>query len=344
MNWRDAIASALTEIERHFDRALPLEPGARKRVIAPYRGFGRGRELMIRGRVLAEKIITRGSTDEPVWRNVLNAYRRFQSDEVPGAKVTAAYRDAVVETVSDPEGHFQVLLKPSIVDEELLWHEVTLTLDGGAGSAVGHVMVPPAHAEFGVISDIDDTVLVTGATDLKQMIRSILFENAATRVAFEGIAELYKALHRDRNPIFYVSSSPWNLYDLLADFMAINGIPHGPMFLQDWGIEKTTLIHAPHDMHKTREIQSILDYYSQLPFVLIGDSGQRDPEIYLQVIRANPGRVRAAYIRDVTPDLRDRTVTVIAQEAAAAGTEMLYVPDSAAALAHAARIGLTSAG
>ena len=342
MQWRDAIAAALTEMERHFDRLVPAETAGRATVIAPYRGFGRGHELIIRGRVLAEKLITRAATDEPVWRNLVNAYRRFQSDEVRGAKVTAAYRDAVVETVSNIEGHFQVVLKPSMVDEELLWHEVTLKLDDGSTSAIGHVIVPPAHAEFGVISDIDDTVIVTGATSLSQMIRGILMENAATRVAFEGIADLYKALHRDRNPIFYVSSSPWNLYDLLADFMSINGIPHGPMFLQDWGIEESTLLHAPHDLHKTREIQSILDYYPSLPFVLIGDSGQRDPEIYLQVIRANPGRVRVAYIRDVTPEVRDRAVTLVAEQAAAAGTEMIYVPDSAAALAHAARLGLTS--
>jgi hypothetical protein len=89
MKWRDAIAGALTEMERHFDRSWPVE-GGRTPVIAPYRGFGRGHELMIRGRVLAEKLITRATTDEPVWRNMLNAYRRFESDEVPGAKVTAA--------------------------------------------------------------------------------------------------------------------------------------------------------------------------------------------------------------------------------------------------------------
>lgn len=173
-----------------------------------------------------------------------------------------------------------------------------------------------------------------------QMMRSVLLENAASRVAFEGIADLYTALHRGRNPIFYVSSGPWNLYDLLADFMELNRIPHGPMFLQDFGISEGTLIHAPHDVHKTREIQSILDYYPHLPFVLIGDSGQRDPEIYLQVIRANPGRIRVAYVRDVTAEPRDRVVASIAEEAASAGSQIVYVAASADALKHADAIGL----
>lgn len=340
MTWRDAVTAALVEIERHVDQFRPVDTGQRIITLAPYRGFGRGRELLIRGRVLLEKQITRATEGEPIWQNVLNAYRRFQSDEVAGAKVRAAYRDSVVEAVSDEEGHFTVRLQPTVIEPDRLWHDVALNVADTTASTVGHVMVPPDDAEFGVISDIDDTIVITGATDLMQMMRSVLFENAATRLAFEGIAELYAALHRDRNPIFYVSSGPWNLYDLLVDFMELNRIPRGPVFLQDFGIAKGTLIHAPHDVHKRREIQSILDYYPHLSFVLIGDSGQRDPEIYLQIIRANPGRIRVAYIRDVTPQPRDRTVATLAAEAASAGAEMVYVPDSSGAMTHARSIGL----
>ena len=80
------------------------------------------------------------------------------------------------------------------------------------------------------------------------MTRSII-SNAAARLPFEGVADLYRALHADRNPLFYVSSSPWNLYELLDDYMEINKIPHGPMLLQDWGIEETVLILASHEEH-----------------------------------------------------------------------------------------------
>jgi phosphatidate phosphatase APP1 len=313
---------------------------SRRVVIAPYRGFGRVDELIVRGRVLAEKAITRAESAEAVWRNVLNAYRRFQSDEVSRARVRASYRDAVLETVCDGEGYFRALLKPDLIDPEVLWHEVRLELVDGGATAIGHALVPPLHAEFGIISDIDDTIVETGATSLRRMIRSVIMENAATRVAFEGVAELYQALHRDRNPLFYVSSSPWNLYELLADYMRLNRIPPGPMFLQDFGFDRDTFIHDPHDEHKLREIQSLLDYYPALSFVLIGDSGQRDPEIYLRVIQGNAGRIRAAFIRDVTPATRDTSVQRIAGSALAAGTPMIYVPDSAAAMQHAQRLGL----
>lgn len=340
MNWKEGVRAVAAEIEHHTDRRRP-GPRAGRPVIAPYRGFGRGNEMLLRGRILVEKAVTRARAAEPVWRNVLNSYRRFQSDEVPGVTVRATYRDAVVETVTDYEGHFQVRLQPAVMNPESVWHEVGLSLPGRqAEAAVGHVIVPPPDAQFGVISDIDDTIVLTGATSLREMVRSVLLQNAATRVAFEGVAGLYQQLHADRNPIFYVSSSPWNLYELLTDYMHINEIPHGPMFLQDYGIDDDTWIHDPHDVHKIREIQAILDYYAPLPFLLIGDSGQHDPEIYLRVIQANPGRIRLAIIRDVTVATRDQGVALIAEEARAAGVEMVYVSHSDEAGEHARRIGL----
>lgn len=337
MDWKELIRTVANELERHVDRR---RPGPRGRpVIAPYRGFGRGNEMILRGRVLGEKAVTRAQSAEPVWRNVLNAYRRFQSDELAGVKVRASYRDAVVETVTDEEGHFQVRLQPALIDQDRLWHEMALALPDRDGEpTTGHVLIPPPAARFGVISDIDDTIVVTGATSMREMVRTVLLQNAASRLPFEGVADLYRLLHGGTNPIFYVSSSPWNLYDLLHDYMELNQIPHGPMFLQDYGIDADTWIHDPHDVHKLREIQTILDYYAPLPFVLIGDSGQHDPEIYLRVIQANPGRILLAIIRDVTPASRDEAMGKIADEARAAGVEMAYVSSSAEAQERVVRL------
>lgn len=324
-------------VERRLDRRSRSRGG--KIVVSPYRGFGRGNEMLLRGRVLVEKSITRVREAESLWRNLINTYHRFQSDEVAGAKVRVSYRDAIVETVSDDEGHFQVLLKPKEIAEHTLWHKVAVELPESGASAVTEVMVPSAAAKFGIISDIDDTIVQTNATSLLRMVRSIV-NNAAARLPFEGVAELYRALHAERNPIFYVSSSPWNLYELLDDYMDLNRIPHGPMFLQDWGLDDKTLIFASHTQHKLAQVQTLLDFYPELKFVLIGDSGQHDPEIYLEVIRAHPGRVLAAFIRDVTADVRDKAVAGVANEAKAHGVEMVYVKDSNEALTHAQRLEL----
>ena len=340
---RPALHRAAIELERRFDRRSAGKPVTRRIVITPYRGFGRADELLIRGRVLIEKRITRADAAEPLWRNILNTYRRFQSDEVAGARVVATYRDSVVESVTDDEGFFLIRLQWSsgLQPTSGPWLEITLHLPDFAVTAPAHILVPTSSASYAVISDIDDTIVHTNATSLIGMARSVI-NNAHARLPFDGIADLYRALHGDRNPIFYVSSSPWNLYELLHDFMEINGIPHGPMFLQDWGIDEAQLILASHTEHKLAQIQSLTDYYPDLKFVLIGDSGQHDPEIYLQVIQAHPGRILAAFIRDVTPDLRDRAVAHIIEEANTAGVEMVYVRDSAEAMEHARRLGLIS--
>jgi phosphatidate phosphatase APP1 len=336
---RTLLHRAAADLERRLDRRAAGRPVSKTVVLSPYRGFGRAGEMLVRGRVLVDKRITRASAAEPLWRNLLNTYRRFSSEEVAGARVVASYGESVVESVTDEEGYFTIRLQPGVV--ETGWHDVTLSLPAFGVSATAHVIVPAPDVPFGVISDIDDTIVRTNATSLLGMTRSVI-NNAAARLPFEGIADLYRALNVKRNPIFYVSSSPWNLYELLHDFMGINGIPHGPMFLQDWGISDTTLILASHTEHKLAQIQTLVDYYPEMKFVLIGDSGQHDPEIYLQVIRTHPGRVLAAFIRDVTPDLRDRAVAAIIEDVQSAGVEMVYVRDSADALQHARRLGLIS--
>jgi phosphatidate phosphatase APP1 len=331
---------AVHGIERRTDRTWRWAPGGRLK-ISPYRGFGRGHEMLVKGRVLIEKSITRVTDRESVWRNVVNTYRRFQSDEAAHVKVRAMYRDAVVESVSDDEGYFQIRLEPRELAQHALWHEVNLLLPDHDSTAVAHVALPSPAADFAIISDIDDTIVHTGATSMLTMIRSVM-NNAGARIPFEGVADLYAALHRGRNPIFYVSSSPWNLYELLEDFMKHNRIPLGPMFLQDWGIDEDTLVISSHEEHKLAQIQTIVDFYPEMKFVLIGDSGQHDPEIYLRVIQTHPGRILGAFIRDVTPDPRDQGVARIMEEAKTAGVEMLYVADSVDALGHAQRLGLTA--
>ncbi len=91
-----------------------------------------------------------------------------------------------------------------------------------------------------MISDLDDTVIQTDVTRVIRMVRNTLLGNARTRHPFPGVAALYRALHSSAgapaNPLFYVSSSPWNLYDMLDDFFRLRSIPEGPIFLRDWGL------------------------------------------------------------------------------------------------------------
>ncbi len=315
--------------------------------ILPYRGYGTSRELFLRGRVLEETGITRAGRDDAVWRNVLNMARRFASDEVAGARVRASFEGLHVETTADEEGYFEVRFRlEEPLDGPGGWRQVGLELlsppspGGGRVRSKGHVLVPHG-ARFGVISDLDDTVVRSSATSVLKMAWIVARHNAHTRLPFEGVAAFYTALRLgpdsgSSNPVFYVSSSPWNIYDMLVDFLNVHGVPYGPLFLKDWSLS----VLGKHRDYKLGVIRRLLRTYQDLPFVLIGDSGEEDPEIYLQAVREHPGRVKAVYIRVVTAGERDAEIMAMADEARKLGTEMLAVPDTTAAAEHAASIGL----
>ena len=315
--------------------------------ILPYRGYGTPYELFLKGRVLEETGITRSGQYDTVWHNLRNMSRRFASDEVAGARVRASFRGIEVETAADEEGFFDVRLElPEPLAGPTRWHPVELELlspaspEGGPVHSTGQVLVP-GGARVGIISDIDDTVVHSSANSVLKMAWIVLRNNAHTRLTFEGVAAFYGALQRGAdgqayNPIFYVSSSPWNIYDVLEDFLNVHGVPAGPLFLKDW----SPSVLGRHRTYKLGMIRALLRTYSQLPFVLIGDSGEEDPEIYHQAVREHPGRIRAIYIRDVTTAGREAEVRTIAEEVRSLGTEMIVARDTAAAAEHAASQGL----
>lgn len=322
--------------------------------IVPYRGFGTPAEFFLSGRVLEDRGILPANEAATRWANLRDNWRRFGSRELSGVRVAAEFAGVRHVATTDEEGYFHLHFAPAGPLEQAPWQIVRLELldlpipAEGLVRAAAEVLVPPPSARFGLISDIDDTILQTYATDLLKMAALTMFRNARTRLPFEGVASLYRAFEAGasgdaRNPIFYVSSSPWNLYDFLVEFMAHNGLPAGPLFLTDYGFERDRFFKQSHAEHKLGSIDQIMSTYPDLPFVLSGDSGQHDPEIYLEVARRFPGRVKAIYIRHVSDDRRAGEVAAIAAAARAAGAEMLLVPDSATAAADAIPRGLIAA-
>ena len=164
------------------------------------------------------------------------------------------------------------------------------------------VLVPSAAAKFGIISDIDDTVISSNVGNKLKMILTVILSNEHTRKPFEGVAGFYRALQLgvnegEDNPIFYVSNSAWNLYTALLEFLRLQKIPLGPLLLRDFG-DHMLFSQVP-ESHKRSNIKNILDAFPHLPFVLIGDSGERDREIYREIVQEYPTRIRVVYIRSI---------------------------------------------
>jgi phosphatidate phosphatase APP1 len=350
--WDRWLGRVARGVERRVDETRSRVLGERRaRQVVMYRGFGSHEEVFVSGRVLANRPIPAATASDAWWRNLASALRHLESDEVTGAEVRLSLHGVDHLAVTDDEGYFRAWLRPAAWPRETrLWHdvqaEVTRPLhpDQHAVNATGSVIVPRGTAAFGVISDIDDTVIRTDATRLLSMLRRTLLENARTRLPFPGVAHFYGALHGGMqgtagNPLFYVSSSPWNLYPLLTDFLEHQHIPLGPLLLRDWGISERGVLPTSHGSHKLGAIRQILDCYPALPFILIGDSGQEDPEIYSAIVHDYGQRILAVYIRDVTHSGRARAITALAQEVAGAGSELLLASDTLECARHAARKG-----
>jgi len=352
--WERWAARAARSVERRFDEVKTRLGDAGARQVVAYRGFGTRAEVFVSGRVLNNNAPSQVDASDAWWRNLARAFAHLESDEVPGARVRLTFSGAQREAVTDDEGFYRAWLKPADVPTGSSWLPVDVEVldhlhpSSSSVKDTGRVLIPDDAAEFGVISDLDDTVIRTDATRLLRMLKRTLLENARTRTPFEGVARFYEGLHGGRghalNPIFYVSSSPWNLYSVLTEFLEIQDIPLGPIMLRDWGVTERGVLPMGHGEHKLGAIRQIMDCYPSLPFILIGDSGQEDPEIYTEVVRSYSNRILAIYIRNVTTDpLRSTAIRKLAEEVRSAGSELLLSDDTLASAQHAAAKGWISA-
>lgn len=319
-DWVKRISEAMGAVNQQWDSAkgyVNRKLGIQDPIhILPYLGYGTPGEIYLKGRVLQKEGITLREKDDAVWKNALNMYRRFETDEIPNVQVQATIGARQHCSTTDKEGFFEFEVGLEQRPEEL-WQPVELELltedyPVPSETTQGEVIIVSEQAEFGVISDIDDTVVYTAATDPVKMIRIAYLGNEQTREPFDEVADFYHALQQGYsgqagNPIFYVSSSAWNMYDLFAKFMALNNIPKGPILLRDIELSPANLLSFEHDSHKLEQICPILEKFPDLPFILIGDTGQKDAEIYRNLARDYPDRILAVYLRNVTPDDCDRT-------------------------------------
>jgi phosphatidate phosphatase APP1 len=249
------------------------------------------------------------------------------------------------ELVADDEGFVREWLDADAEPASDRWSAVHLRLLhptlGPGPPAVAPILLPPSSAAYGVISDMDDTVLQSEVTSFVRAARMVLLENARTRLPFAGVAAFYRALREGSggagNPIFYVSSSPWNLYDVISGFLEAEEIPAGPLLLRDWDLGRSLLRN---EAHKASHIREILATYPELRFILVGDSAQEDPEIYARVVAAHPGRVLAVYIRNVEPrPERSAAIGRLADAVKAAGSTLVLADDTLTVASHAAAHG-----
>jgi phosphatidate phosphatase APP1 len=306
--------------------------------IETYIGHGGPAGVVVRGRVLDNPLAPEAEEGEGVRAATRRTLGHFVTDDLPGVPLRVTVAGVTAEVDTDDDGYFLVRVPTPLASLTSPWTHGTVELRAEyrgvtAAQAEVEVRVPGPDARFGVLSDVDDTILETGVQRALRMVVQTFTGSALTRTAFPGAPELYRDLAAGVNPVFYVSSSPWNLHAFLLAFLRHRDFPIGPVLLRD-------LLGNRHGREqKHTRIREVLDLHPDLSFVLLGDSGEHDPQVYADIVREYPGRILAVYIREVRLDPGDGRVETVSG-AWDSDVPFVLAADSDAVRRHAQGIGL----
>ncbi len=181
------------------------------------------------------------------------------------------------------------------------WHEVVTEADG-AEPITSEVLIVSEDSPLGVVSDIDDTVMVTWLPRAMTAAWNSWVKRTNSRQPVEGMARFYQQLQEQHPemPFIYLSTGAWNTYDTLVSFMEHNGFPRGPLLLTDWGPTPTGLFRNGQE-HKRVQLRNLFIAFPWMKWLLIGDDGQHDPLTYGDAANEHPDRVAAVAIRNLSP-------------------------------------------
>lgn len=295
--------------------------------IRPYLSYSNERKIHIKGRVLEDEGII-VMEENTMLENLFNNLKGFETDEAKHAKIIINYKDQVIETHTDNDGYFEVEIevdqKPT-EGEYLEWDSASIIapdFKNEKGEIVENkisLLLPHKDTDHIVVSDIDDTILITNVNSFLKLklLYNTLFKNLHTRMPFEDVGEVLHELSYNKqgkkvNPIFYLSNSPWNLYDLLHNFLKLQNIPLGPLFLRDFGIKLGKELDEFRN-HKLYMLEHLIQFYSDQNFILLGDATESDTDIFLDIYGKYSDRVDHIYIRGDKAKKNKRILELIDQ-------------------------------
>ena len=258
-----------------------------------YPGYAAQGQARVRGRLL----LAPAGTD-PNARADIPGWRRLLTLEQPHGEIDVSLGGTRVRARADEAGLIDLTIPaelPSGPTQALLHVE-------GRPPVPAPVHVASPEATRGVVCDIDDTVWITGIRHPLRAAWRTFVGNGSTRRPVEGMAALLSRLVEDspNAPVIYLSNGPWNLAGPITDFLDRQGFPAGAILLTDWGISPRALFRSG-KAHKRGSLEQLAAELPAVDWVLIGDDGEHDPEIYRDFARAHPQQVAAIALRTVAP-------------------------------------------
>lgn len=285
----------------HGRRARRAISKGKAPAVIPYIGYGTTEWVRVLGRVLYLKPETREHTRfRPDVAEVsrVRGWRTFTSLPVPHQPVRVLIDGSpVTEVVADRGGVIDAIVPVRLSPG---WHTVTLQA-GDSEAADAPVKIIDPDATIGVISDVDDTILTTALPQpfVAAWNSFVLDEHA--RSATPGMAVMLDHLvsKHPGSPVIYLSTGAWNAAPALSRFLARNLYPMGPLLLTDWGPTHDRWFRSGRE-HKQRELKRLVREFPNIRWVLFGDDGQHDEDLYHEFATAHPNNVAAVAIRQLS--------------------------------------------
>ncbi|MEO8519501.1 MAG: phosphatase domain-containing protein [Dermatophilaceae bacterium] len=303
---RPHAASLIEDAFHRRSNALMRARGWRTRTIS-HTGYGTQGFVRVLGRVLLSRPVekpTVHAADDVVrelrgTRDEQRGWRAFVTAGAMDVPVTITVRGRMTQTHTDRSGYLDVVIPDPGFDPG--WHTVTIEAEG-AEPVPAWVMIIDREARFGMVSDIDDTVISTSLPRPLIAAWNTFVRQETARHLVPGMAPMYRTMLGEHpgSPIFYLSTGAWNTAPTLTRFLKRHGYPPGPMLMTDWGPTNTGWFRSGQD-HKTEALHRLAREFPQIRWVLIGDDGQHDPKIYGDFARDRPDVVEAIGIRELTP-------------------------------------------
>jgi phosphatidate phosphatase APP1 len=262
--------------------------------VLPFTGYGTEGRVRVLGRVLLFP-----PDDRRRLFSTTRGWRRFLSAPISDVRVEVELSGRRHSVVSARGGYLDAMLDTE-ADTPAGPTPVRFTV--GSQTAEGTVHIVSRDARLGLISDIDDTVMVTALPRPLVAFWNTFVRQEASRRPVSGMADLYREVLRRRPNTFvvYLSTGAWNVAPALAEFLDRHGFPPGPLLLTDWGPTTQGWFRSGPE-HKRIQLRRLLAELPQLRWLLVGDDGQHDPQLYREVVQAAPHRVHGLAIRRLTP-------------------------------------------
>ncbi len=226
-------------------------------------------------------------------------WRSYVTAPVSYLPVVVRIGETEHRTVTDRSGYLDLMVGDHGLEPG--WHDVQI-LAKAAPPKAARVRIVSPEARLGIVSDIDDTALVTLVPRPLIALWNTFVRHGSARHVVPGMASLYSRTLTDHPdaPLFYLSTGAWNVMPTLVQFLRSHGFPAGPMLLTDWGPTNTGWFRSGQE-HKRVALRRLAAEFPHIRWVLVGDDGQHDPQIYREFAREYPNRVAAIAIRELTP-------------------------------------------